>query len=149
MVEIATYIDKLLEEQLLILVDELKARHIELGQKATGEWVNSLEVFVSGGKGVIYGTNYTQYIVKGRPSGKRPPISPLEDWAKAKLGLQGKEALNVAFAVSNKIAREGTETYQQGGNDLIDSVITQQRINKMYDNLGEKISVSIAENLRR
>lgn len=149
MVEIATYIDKLLKEQLLILVDELKARHIELGQKATGKWVESLEVVVSGGKGVIYGTDYTEYIVKGRSSGKRPPISPLEDWAKAKLGLQGKEALNVAFAVSNKIAREGTETYQQGGNDLIDSVITQQRINKMYDNLGEKISVSIAENLRR
>jgi len=149
LVEIATYIDKLLKEQLLILVDELKARHIELGQKATGKWVESLEVVVSGGKGVIYGTDYTEYIVKGRSSGKRPPISPLEDWAKAKLGLQGKEALNVAFAVSNKIAREGTETYQQGGNDLIDSVITQQRINKMYDNLGEKISVSIAENLRR
>ena len=37
------------------------------------------------------------------------PIQPLQDWVEYKLGLEGKEAKSVAFAISRKIARDGTE----------------------------------------
>jgi len=39
----------------------------------------------------------------------RPPIQPLADWAKVKLGIPEDEAKGVAFAVAAKIEREGTE----------------------------------------
>ena len=149
MTEVKTYTDELLEIELYKIVEDLKAKHIELGQKATGKWVESLEVIVDDGKGVIYGTDYTTHIVHGRPSGARPPIAPLEEWVQAKLGLQGKEALNVAFAVATKIAKEGTETHKIGGSDLIESVITDNRIKQMYKNIGKGLRVKIAENLKR
>lgn len=37
------------------------------------------------------------------------PIRPLQSWVEYKLGLEGNEARSVAFAISRKIAREGTE----------------------------------------
>lgn len=36
-------------------------------------------------------------------------INSLEDWVKAKLGIKGKEARSVAFAIRNKIAVKGTK----------------------------------------
>ncbi len=44
--------------------------------------------------------------------GTRPhfvPIQPLQDWVEYKLGLEGAEAKSVAFAISRKIAKHGTE----------------------------------------
>lgn len=37
------------------------------------------------------------------------PIQPLQDWVEYKLGLEGKEAKSVAFAISRKIGKDGTE----------------------------------------
>jgi len=38
-----------------------------------------------------------------------PPIEPLIDWVKVKLGVPEKEARGVAFLVARKIARSGTK----------------------------------------
>ena len=140
-------IDEALEIELLKIIEELKIKHIELGQKASGKWIETLEVVVSNGKGVIYGTDYTQYLTKGRKPGALPPISPLEEWAKVKLGKTGKEALNVAWAVAIKISKEGTEIYKDGGSDLIEGVITTQRVEQIYDTVGRIVSSSISEEI--
>ena len=141
--------DELLERELWVLVKELKEKHIELGQKASGKWIETLEVQVSNGKGIIYGTDYTQYLTKGRPNGARPPINPLKEWAKVKLGVGEKEALNVAFAVATKIAKEGTEIYKDGGSDLLDGVITDERVEEMFDNIGKTLRTTISQELIR
>jgi hypothetical protein len=39
----------------------------------------------------------------------RPPIAPLADWARVKLGLRGDEAESAAWGIARKIEREGTE----------------------------------------
>ena len=39
----------------------------------------------------------------------RPPVQPLADWAKAKLGVSDDEAEGVGWAIASKIAKEGTE----------------------------------------
>lgn len=157
MVEIAIYTDELLEKELLQIVDELKRKHIELGQRATGNWVNSLEVVVSNGKGIIYGTDYTQYIVKGRPPNNDKSHEALRTFAGGMvyknehfqewLKIRGQE--EHGFAIAYKIGKEGTKSYSSGGTDLIDSVITDQRIKEIYQNIGSKLRVKIAENLRR
>jgi hypothetical protein len=142
-------IDESLKKGLLEIVEELKEKHIELGQKASGKWVNSLEVVVNKGKGLILGEAYTEQLTKGRPPGKLPPISPLEKWAKIKLGKTGKEALNVAWAVAVKISREGTEIYKDSGSDLIDGVITEQRVNELYQGVGRDVSFAISKQIMR
>ncbi len=38
-----------------------------------------------------------------------PPLSPLELWVRRILGLEGKEARSVAFAIAVKISKEGTK----------------------------------------
>lgn len=38
-----------------------------------------------------------------------PPVDPLQFWVERKLGLTGKAARSVAFAIAATIAREGTE----------------------------------------
>ena len=38
-----------------------------------------------------------------------PPVQALEDWVRQKLGLSGKEARSVAFAIARKISKVGTQ----------------------------------------
>ena len=140
-------IDEALRVELLKIVEELKKKHIELGQKSSGKWIDSLEVSVSNGTGFIYGANYTEQLAKGRKPGALPPISPLEEWARIKLGKSGKEALNMAFAVAIKISKEGSKTYREGGTDLIEGVITAERIRKVHEEVGKVISFKIQSNL--
>ncbi len=142
-------IDQALEIELLKIVEELKDKHIELGQKASGKWVETLEVEVSNGRGIIYGTDYTQYLTKGRKPGKQPPISPIEEWVKIKMRKSGKEALNTAWAVAIKIGKEGTNIFKQGGTDLVDGVITNARVEQMFENVGRVVKPKIADEILR
>lgn len=99
---------------------------LELGMNATGEWVKSIEVSASNNVGYIRGRDYSYYLEHGRKPGKRPPIAPLERWAQAKLGLSGQQAKSAAFAIANKIAKEGTDYYKQGGTDLLEVLESQE-----------------------
>lgn len=66
--------------------------------------------------------DYWFYVENGRRHGKRPPISAIEQWIVDK-GVQPHPRANgsvpstkqLAFAISTKIAREGTQYYQMGG----------------------------------
>lgn len=63
------------------------------------------ETEVSGGVGTSL--SYALPVELGsRPH--RPPVEPLTDWVRRKLGKKGKEARSVAFAIARKIEREGT-----------------------------------------
>lgn len=120
-------------EQLIWLVVNqfLIPKFNELGMKASGQWLDALSVKVVGNRGEIWGTDYTQYLVNGRANGKRPPISVLEKWVNDKFGVYGQEAKSMAFAIGNKIAKEGTEYYPQGTDLLgvLESNECQQFIN--------------------
>lgn len=146
-------LNELITRRLLEIVDELKAKHIELGMKATGKWLDSLEIIVTGSgnlfKGVILGQHYTEQLTKGRAGGKRPPIAPIEEWVKAKFGLSGKQALGVAFAVATKIGKEGTTWFKNGGSDLLDAVLTRERVRRLQEEIGLEIAHKIADNLKR
>ena len=91
-------------------------RFEELGMNATGEWRDNLEVRGSS----IWGRHYTEQLVYGRAPGKYAPIAPLIKWVEVKLGLAGREAVGVAYAINHKIANEGTNYYQQGGTTLLE-----------------------------
>ncbi len=149
MLNITTELDTILREELESIAEDLKQKHIELGQKASGDWVNSVEVKVQGGHGVIEAKGYTKYLVHGRGAGEKPPIAPLEKWVNDKLGISGKDARSVAFAVAFKIGKEGTKIYKNKGTDLVDGVITEQRINKIKERIGQTILIEVNEELKR
>lgn len=115
-------------------------KFLSLGMNATGDWINALEARADENTGEIWGLDYTEYLVNGRPpSEKKPPIAPLVRWATAKLGVSGQQAVSVAFAVSNKIAKEGT-SYYPSGTDLLEVLESKEVSQYIYTELGASIA---------
>ena len=120
-------------------------KHNELGMKATGEWINSLEV----NGNTIRGRKYTEQLVYGRRPGNAPPITPLENWVKAKFGISGKDATSFAFAISKKIAREGTTWHQKGGSDLLEVLETQEVLNYINSKIAVYFQTEVTLQIQR
>jgi len=127
-----------LEVELYKLADDFISKHEDLGMKATGDWIDSVEVVMDATGGKILANDYTEWLVQGRKPGGMPPVDAIEKWVKAKLGLSGKEANSVAWGVATKIRNEGTNYYPEG-TDLIDGVHTEERENEILEALGESI----------
>ena len=106
---------KLVMEQ--VIDRYLIPRFLDLGMEASGEWRSALR---GTELGVIRGRHYTVQLVNGRQPGTYTPIAPLQKWAMIKLGLDEKQALGMAFAVSKIHKEEGSKYYRQGGTTLID-----------------------------
>ena len=65
------------------------------------------------------GADYIEILNSGRRSGKRPPIAVLEKWVQSKLGISNaQQRKQVAFAVANKIAKEGTNIFKNPSQGL-------------------------------
>lgn len=64
-------------------------------------------------------TNDSQRVINriaGRSPGKQPPVDPIEQWVKKKLKIPSNQARAIAFAISKKIGREGTERFKSQEN---------------------------------
>ncbi len=132
------------------LIDDFIKKYDELGMRASGEWADSLEIQIDGFKFNILGKDYTQYLTNGRGSGNKPPIDPLKKWVAAKFGYTDeKQITGTAFAIANKIAKEGTTWHKQGGSDLIDGVLTDQREDEIVNNVGSNLLIGITEDIQR
>lgn len=127
---------EILAEEMEAIKEDLIARHRELGMEASGDWINSLEADTKRLKGVIRGLPYTQQLVTGREPGKFPPIKAIEKWIYDK-GIQPIDDTikisSLAFLIARKISRMGTDYFMQGGTDLVDSVITPERIQRIIN----------------
>jgi len=126
----------ILQKHMEEIKHDLIAKYRELGMKASGQWEESLEVKVERLSGTILGEPYTEQLVNGRAPGKFPPISAIRQWVIDKgINYYGKQSTlnSIAFLVARKIAQEGTRYFQQGGTDLVSSVITPQRIQRIID----------------
>jgi len=124
----------------------LKPKFISLGMNASGKWLASLEARVNGSRGEIWGMDYTYYLVNGRSPGKRPPITPLVAWVGHKFGLSGQQAVSAAFAVANKIEKEGTN-YYPSGTDLLEVLqspeVTQYVYNEIKNDMAGQVRSEI------
>tara|TARA_R110002167_G_scaffold81296_2_gene222669 strand:+ start:4291 stop:4758 length:468 start_codon:yes stop_codon:yes gene_type:complete len=116
---------------------DLIKRYDELGMRASGDFEKSLEVKQNKLSAELWGNHYIEQLVNGREPGKFPPIAAIEKW----IGDKGISAFDIsvsslAFLIARKIAREGTEIFKKGGTDLVDSVITPERIQGIIDKVG-------------
>lgn len=120
----------------------LLPKFLELGMNATGEWRENVKGLAEPMKGIISGREYTEQLVYGRKPGKRPPIQPLERWVNAKLRIQGSQAKGIAFAIANKIAKEGTD-YYPNGTDLLEVLNQPEVINYVNSKIGNYLSAQV------
>lgn len=134
-------IEKITQE---VVDNFLIPRFKELGLNASGDWIKSVEVRVNGTTGEIWALDYTYYLVNGRAAGTPPPLAPLIRWVGFKLGQSGDEAKSIAFAIRNKIAKEGTKIKKQGGTDLLEVLSSRE----VLDYVNEKIGQEIVETAR-
>lgn len=68
-------------------------------------------------------TKYSQWVEYGRKPGKRPPVAPIERWAKTKLGQSG-----LGFVIARKIGRKGTKAQPYFFPAVDDSIDDLERI---------------------
>lgn len=89
--------------------------------------------------------DYWFYVENGRRPGKRPPISAIEKWIADK-GIQPHPKSNgkvpstkqLAFAISNNIAKEGTQYWRMGGTHVLHEAVNQQSpvLDAIVDRIG-------------
>lgn len=119
-------------------------RFLELGMRATSEW----EANVHARGDEIWGRDYTEYLVNGRPPGSMPPVQAIFDWSRAKFG---NTDMNVAWAIAKKIEAEGTDWYPEGS-DLLEVLQSQEVSDYVADKLGvffiSKIQITITRELQ-
>lgn len=120
--------------ELQLVIDDIAQRHLDLGMKASGDFIRSLEVRETNLGAQIWGADYTQYLVNGRGPGKMPPKDNIVKWLMDKFNYDQKTAEKIAFPVRKKIAKEGTKWHNEESK-LIDAVLNDERIEKILDKL--------------
>lgn len=123
------------------LKDDLIKAYDEKGMRASGNFAESLEVIsISPYRIKLIGEQYAEQLEFGRKSGRFPPINAIEQWIKDK-GIASRisneiSVSSLAFLIARKIAREGWKREGFGGVQLISDVITEDRIQKIIDEVG-------------
>ena len=131
---------QVLSKQFELLKDDLIKAYDAKGMRASGKFAETLEVKVKGLTAQLWGEDYSQQLETGRKSGRFPPIDAIEQWIKDKgiaNRVQGQISISsLAFLIARKIANEGWKRQEYGGVELISSVVTDERIQKIIDEVG-------------
>lgn len=139
-------------EEFESLAKDIVAKYDALGMRASGNFEKELvveqtitDVLTST---ILYGAKYTEQLVNGRLPGKYPPATrvgnklrwlQLEKWIEDKgINTSGVAVSTLAFLIARKLASVGSNYFQQGGTDLLSSVITPQRIQKILNRITQK-----------
>lgn len=138
---------QILSKEFEALKTDLIKAYDAKGMRASGKFADSLEVRVNGLKAELWGADYAQQLETGRrgdngTSGKKwdTPYEDIEKWVKDK-GIAAKISGKITtetlvYMIIAKIRREGWKREQYGGVELISEVITDERIQKIIDEVG-------------
>lgn len=109
---------------------------------ASGALVNSLRYEATDTNLKVYALDYIYYLEHGRKPGKKPPRAVIRKWIDDKGILPDglnkdveKAKDSLAFLIQRKIGEKGTLIYQQGGSDLLSSIINDSFIQEIKTEL--------------
>jgi hypothetical protein len=109
---------------------EIVAAYETSGIISSGSWGAGVQVIELPNGFTIAAPDY----INGRQPGKQPPSEAIEQWLKAKgiaAGLEKDIGISsLAYLIARKIGKEGWQPRQQ---NLIDTIITPQRIQQLLD----------------
>ena len=141
--------DQLIIQTLQEVIDLfLIPKFMALGMNASGSWISALTPAVENGKGVIKGKYYTYYLVNGRAPGNAPPVAPLISWVQNKFGISGAQGVGIAYAVSKKIAKEGT-SYYPSGTELLEVLQSKEVTDYIYEKIRVDLKNSVTLEIKR
>ncbi|WP_312922178.1 hypothetical protein [Empedobacter brevis] len=116
--------------------------------KNTGEFRESLEARSTSSTEIeLWGVDYSEFAVNGRKRGKQPPVKAIEKWVQQKFGYSGDKAKNVAFAITNKIKKEGTDRHQQMSTKLVEILDSQEVKNYVTQEVTKIVNKRIQQRL--
>lgn len=136
-------VSKILKSALNDAMDSIRANLLYTGTNASGRTSESLEVVVEGDVGILYGRQAFGTVETGRKGGKIPAgfREIIYQWMQDK-GVHAEVAgnrsqrsadMSMAYHIANKIAREGSKLYRDGGrSDIYSNVLplTIERVQK-------------------
>jgi hypothetical protein len=128
-------VKQLMASEFAKLREEIIAKYNESGMASTGSWAETVQVVELPNGFSIVADSY----INGRKPGKQPPSEAIEGWIKAK-GLAARlekdmSVSSLAYLIARKIAREGWQP-QPNQKNMIDSVVTPERIQAIIDKAG-------------
>jgi len=94
---------------------------------SSGKSAQSLQIQEVKNGGQLVGDDYFQQQITGRKPGKFPPIKSIQQWVDSKgISPEGISKKSLAYAIANKIAKQGTDIYKKKRQGLdIDGIVNQ------------------------
>lgn len=127
------------------LKNDIKTKSLVAGfppPNASGALYDSIRYEATEDSLKVYALDYIYYLVHGRKAGKKPPRAVIRKWIDDK-GILPQADENgrtiskdsLAFLIQRKIGDKGTLIAQQGGSDLLSSILTDSFIQNVKDEL--------------
>jgi len=110
-------------------------------RNASGRSAASLQVNATQTGGQLIGAQYIEFVFRGRGPGKFPPLSAIIDW----LNFRGLPR-GMAWIIGKRISEAGTKLFQEGRN-VLNEVITEERIKEFTDRLLETYTAKIKSDI--
>ena len=143
---------ELLQKWGQIYVTLLKEKHIEAGQKATGQSLSEFGYEATENKLDVFGGDNTEYLERGRGSGAFPPVNDIYKWAEAKgifISIEKEyQKRGIAYIIARSIAERGSYLFRTGKtyagvSNPISSIFTTQLEEKMIEEIMEEATNQI------
>lgn len=118
----------------------------------------SFKVFSNGNKlgYTISMLDYYEFVDEGRKSGKRPPISVLEEWLtypnvrekirfNSDAGFSDSERRSLAYVIAKKIGERGTKGTKFFTNVVNSNLIQRDLLNSLEQSISEDVDLLLSE----
>lgn len=100
---------------------------------ASGDLAKSVRYEVDDRGLRVFAADYIYYVNTGRRPGKFPPIDSIKQWIEDKRLSFDIPIDSLAFLIARKISKKGTTAWEQGGTDLVESVVTPELLKEIAD----------------
>lgn len=146
-------LERVLNEFCEEYVEVLKKKLLADGHKASGKLINSLKTEIKATsdtlKVFLTSEDYLFYLDYGRKSGKKPPISAIENWVHEK-GLSPEafdlpNEKSLAYLMQAAIAKNGT--LKQFGGDGRGGLYSEKTMNELYNKYAPRLQAALQEDL--
>lgn len=112
-------------------------------RNATGRSRASIQVVnVTDSGGQVVGNEGIEFVFRGRGPGKMPPLFNIIEWCYAR-GIPRA----AAWIIAKRISEAGTKLYRSG-RDVLQEIITEERINKFIESLTVLYTVEIESDIK-
>ncbi len=150
-------IEQILSNEFELLKKDLILLYDKKGMRTSGNWANALKVTVKSDIGritaTLTGLEYSFQLESGRKAGKFPPLEDIRKWIIEKgvfaEALRSISISSLAFLIGRKIANEGWRRERFGGVSLISEVVTDERLQKIIDEVGTSEAVRASNEILR